>query len=169
MKLPAASPDLIRHVVLTMRAASALEIFGNCFVPDRAALADMLIAAAPQIAGLHVLAGDDAAAALLVGVLPAAPGRGSMIFIANDGFPAIALPAHRWWHRVFVPDVMTKFRRVEFTGAADAASARWLHGLGFACEGLARAYGNNGEDFGYWGWVNAVWRPAIDAAPARVG
>ena len=169
MKPLAASPDLIRHVVLTMRAASAIEIFGNSFVPDRAALAQMLIAAAPSIVGLAALADDPAYPSVVVGVLPAAPGRGSMIFVANDGFPAIAVPAHRWWHRVFVPGVMAQFRRVEFTGAADPASGRWLRGLGFTCEGIARAYGKDGEDFGHWGWVHTTWRSAIDVPLARVG
>jgi len=163
MMVSAAWPGIARKVVLTMREESAVEIFGNSFIADRAELADRLVAALPAMMGAHILGDEAGEPAVLVGVIPMAPGRGSMIFLANDRFPAITIAAHRWWHTHFVPSVLMQWRRVEFTGAADPRSAKWLRGLGFIREGIAHAYGKAGEDFGHWAWLHPDVRALVDA------
>ena len=91
----------------------------------------------------------------IVGVLPYGPGWGGMIWAATPEWPDIALGSHRWWRRFFVPDVLGRYRRVEFTALkSDLPSRRWLAGLGFTEEGVAYRQGKRGEDFVHFAWVN---------------
>lgn len=173
MKVAPATPLDIALVVHRMREQSAAEAFVSVANEDRHELARRLGAISLRATALFALAPDDGNEAIaLVGVFEIAPRRGSMVFLATGGFPFIGGPAHRWWHRAFVPEVLEQnFRRVEFMGGADAASARWLTSLGFAREGIAVAYGKNGEDFGYWAWLHPEWRagaPSVDAAGAAL-
>lgn len=164
-----ATEDDIDHVVLNMRDLSASEAFASRAENSRWQLAYDLRVAARAALIMRAFAGHDGVAIALVGIAWTGPGRGGILFVATEDFPTIGLDVHRWWRRHFMPVVMAKFRRVEFTGSTpDTTSGRWLASLGFACEGIARSYGKRGEDFGHWAWVNPHWRATtVDAsAPA---
>jgi hypothetical protein len=98
---------------------------------------------------------DSTVPVAIVGVLPFGPGWGGMIWAATPAWPAIAISSHRWWRRVFVPEVLSRYRRVEFTALqSDPDSHKWLAGLGFTSEGIAYRQGKRGEDFVHFAWVN---------------
>lgn len=105
---------------------------------------------------------DSTVPAAIVGVVPFGPGLGGMIWAAAPEWAAIALASHRWWRRFFVPQVLGRYRRVEFTAlAADVDSRKWLAGLGFTEEGIAYRQGKRGEDFVHFAWINPDREVAI--------
>lgn len=169
MKVVRATANHVVHVVETMREISAAEAFASRPNDDRAALAMDLIEIMGHMVVLNALLADDETPVALIGLGWAAPGRATMLFLANDGLPSINVPLHRWWRRHFVPEWMARFRRVEFTGSLpDTPSGHWLQWCGFACEGVARSYSKAGADFGHWGWVNPQWIATVDAAAEPV-
>lgn len=98
---------------------------------------------------------DSTVPVAIVGVLPFGPGWGGMIWAATPEWPAIAISSHRWWRRFFVPSVLGRYRRIEFTALqSDVDSRKWLVGLGFTAEGTAYRQGKRGEDFVHFAWVN---------------
>jgi hypothetical protein len=148
----------IRHVCLNMRDESAGEAFASVdcgrerLASDLASVKDRL-----QLGALL----DEMVPAALVGLVQICPGRASIMFLATGRFPNIAIAAHRWWTRHYVPGVLNGYRRVEFTGSLPGTrSGRWLVAVGFQCEGIARSYGRRGEDLAHWSWINPCWRVA---------
>jgi hypothetical protein len=109
-----------------------------------------------RAAPMFALFGLDSTVPLaVVGVLPFGPGLGAMVWAATPAWAPHAIPSHRWWRTVFVPEILARYRRVEFTAlASDAGSRRWLTGLGFTEEGIAYRQGKRGEDFVHFAWVN---------------
>lgn len=110
--------------------------------------------AAPGHVEVWTLFWGDAPAALC-GFAQYGPGSAGMIWVAGRNWPYIKMAAHRWWRNFFVPEVLHKFRRVEFLAlAADADSRRWLAFVGFTEEGIAYRAGKRGEDFVHFAWLN---------------
>lgn len=158
MMLLPVTPQAIAHLVVTMRDESAAEAFASRADASRPELAADIARAAPGAIAMRMIGDAEGEPACLIGVFRAGPGRATMLFLANDRAPGLLMPAHRWWKRAFVPEVLSRFRRVEFTGSLpDTPSGRWLVWCGFACEGIARRYGKAGEDFAHWAWVNPAW------------
>jgi hypothetical protein len=101
----------------------------------------------------------------IVGVLAFGPGYGGMIWAAGADAPLRSLSMYRWWHQVFVPQILEKYyRRVEFTAlASDHGSRDWLRSVRFTEEGIAYRQGKRGEDFVHFAWVNPD--PTVGVAP----
>jgi hypothetical protein len=148
----------IRRVVLNMRELSAREAFASRKDDDRDRLAREMCQLAPAdlfaFGRINPAPGVDFAACALLGCHPVAPGVGTMLWLATDEWPAIAIPSHRFWRRHFVPHVLSKYRRVEFMGGTDDASRRWCRSVGFTEEGTAYRYGRRGEEFIHFAWLN---------------
>jgi hypothetical protein len=108
----------------------------------------------PGHVGLWALC-DDFEPLAICGFVQFGPGLAGMIWAATPAWPRLALSSHRWWRRTFVPQVLCRFRRVEFCSLAeDLSSRRWLKRLGFTEEGIAYRQGKRGEDFVHMAWVN---------------
>lgn len=165
MKAAFALRSDVEYVCRHMRAESATEAFASVALEDRARLAEQILYASAGMT-LLALAPDQGPPAALIGVGEIALGRGAILFLATEAFPSIMFPAHRWWVREFVPDVLSGYRRVEFVGSLpDSASGRWLGWCGFVCEGIARSYTKMGADLAHWAWINpAPGGAAVDAA-----
>jgi hypothetical protein len=153
----------VSFVIRHMSARCALEAFASRPDDDRERMAREFCALLPAlkifVLGLEVpdypVRFEPMA---LISAGPVAVGVGTMLWIATDDWPLIALPTHRWFFRVFRPTVMGKYRRVEFMGGADPVSRRWCASVGFTEEGTAYKYGKRGEDFVYFAWLNPEWR-----------
>lgn len=153
----ASNGDVIK-VFAALSAARAAEATATSFHTDPSFLAHELLilrqGAAPGHVELWALLDDDWPVAIC-GFATFGPGLAGMIWVATPAWPAIAVPSHRWFRRYFVPEVLEKFRRVEFTAlASDLASRRWLGFVGFTEEGLAYRQGKRGEDFVHFAWLN---------------
>lgn len=161
-----ATPADIAHVILNMREECAAEAYASLPHEDPHELAAALQRAAPRAHTMLALA-DFSAPVALMGLGQFGPGHAAAMMINTPGLPAIGFAFQRWWRRSFVPERMAQFRRVGFTGSLpDSATGRWYRALGFSCEGIARAYGKRGEDFGLWAWINPCWRTVDASAPA---
>lgn len=158
-----ASEADIRKVFAAVPPARAAELTATAWHDDPQRLAEELILTlthlddrgrrAPMFSLCTAAAGLEARA--IIGCVPFGPGLAGMIWAATEQWQFMALPSHRWWRRTFVPLVLSQYRRVEFTAlAADAASQRWLAGLGFTEEGIAYRQGKRGEDFVHFAWIN---------------
>lgn len=165
MRILEPTADRIRHVALSLRDVNVQEISFSATLPNLEALASFLVSVAPLAAGLQVLATDAGVPCAVLGAMPSAPGRATMIYLATDDFPAIYPAWRRWWVDQFVPKVLMQFRRVEFVGVCEPRADKWRRLLGFAQEGIARRYGKSGEDFGYWAWLH----PEVDAIGGGLG
>lgn len=150
--------------------ADVLAVFGN-LAPARAAEAtatafhddprhlahELLIVrngAPPGHVELWALVEGDAAIAIC-GYAAFGPGLAGMVWVATARWRDFVWSTHRWFRGYFEPQVLRRFRRVEFTSlAADQVSRRWLAVLGFTEEGLAYRQGKRGEDFVHFAWLN---------------
>ena len=150
----------IRRVVLNMRELSAREAFASRKDDDRDRLAREMCRLAPAalFAFGTFIEHQGFVASALLGCHPVAPGVGTMLWLATDEWPAIAIPSHRFWRRHFLPQVLSRYRRVEFMGGTDEVSRRWCRSVGFTEEGTAYRYGKRGEDFVHFAWLNPDWR-----------
>ncbi|HZU87919.1 MAG TPA: hypothetical protein VE993_01555 [Stellaceae bacterium] len=159
MIVVAASDNAIRHVFAGLAAERLAEMTATAWHDDPDRLAAELIAVRDVLrangrpAPLYAMVRDLPFA--IVGVLAYGPGLGGMIWAARADAPLTTLSGYRWWHGFFVPHVLGKFRRVEFTAAAaDQKSRVWLKSVGFTEEGLAYRQGKRGEDFVHFAWLN---------------
>lgn len=148
----------IRNVFARLELARKAELTATAWHDSTAVLAEELITLRTirrVETTICALFGDTVLPLAIVGVIPFGPGLGGMIWAATPEWAPIAIPSHRWWRRFFVPEVLGKYRRVEFTAlASDKDSRRWLSGLGFTEEGIAYRQGKRGDDFVHCAWVN---------------
>jgi len=147
-----------------MSDASAREAFAGRPDTDKLALAED-ICACLGLAPIFALCRDTAWAengfpVALCGCGPTGSDTAAMLWIATDDWPRLWLATRRWWVRTFVPEVLARFRRVEFLAGADEASRRWCRSVGFTGGELVYRHGRNGEDFVRFSWENPNWRAA---------
>lgn len=151
-----ATDEDLRYVLHRVSSSRQRELTGTHWTDNMDNLADELIAVRQaNCARLFALLNAEATPAAIVGVLPFGPGLGGMIWASTRDWPKLAIPSHRWWRQYFVPQVLAKYRRVEFTALReDEKSRRWLEGLGFTEEGIAYRQGKRGDDYVHCAWIN---------------
>jgi RimJ/RimL family protein N-acetyltransferase len=161
MNVREASDDDIRAVFGNLDPSRAAEMTATAWHSEPLFLAHELILLRDQRNGrapLFAHVDDDVPeepVAAIAGVIPYGPGWGGMVWAATPRWPRVSFATHRWFHRVFAPEVLGRFRRVEFTALeSDRISRAWLAGLGFTEEGIAYRQGKRGEDFVHFAWVN---------------
>lgn len=145
----------IRHVVTHMRDSDRREVYACQSSDDPELLIENLVAAMPLRVACHTLCTDDGVAVALIGVWHQRPGLGQALMIATDRWKHIAKAghAHALWY--FISRIFPTLRRVEcraFIG--HSVSRGWLKRLGFVEEGHHPLYGQNGETFVTYAWLN---------------
>jgi len=158
------------NVFANLAPARAAEACATSFHDDPRHLAHELLMLRQGSAPGHVelwafLEREEALA--ICGFVQFGPGLAGMIWVATPRWREHAIASHRWWRQFFVPQVLHKFRRVEFTAAAaDDDSRRWLAFVGFTEEGIAYRQSKRGEDFVHFAWLNPD--PAFGVQQASV-
>ena len=139
----------IAHVVCSMRAADRREVFAGRFDETNAGLVQDLEDAKPFFFALLCLADDDGTPVALIGGRLRWPGVASILMIATDDWPRIALAATRWVKRVAIPKIVDPVCHRSQCEAweGNLVSLRWLSRLGYSVEGRLEAYGKNREGF----------------------
>lgn len=148
-----ALPDDARHVIFHMRESDRREVYAGRFNDDPHDLFQDFESMRAFGVALRTLAsatGNPAPAepVALVGVWSFRPGVGVINLIATSAWPRIAMAAHRYLARTYIPAMQKQFRRLECQPlATNTVTRAWLRRLGFEEEGVARVLGRDGEDF----------------------
>ncbi len=139
----------IANVVYSMRTADRHEVMAARFVEDDGELVRDLWAGAQFCFALLALCRNDGFPVAIIGGRLRWPGVASIIMIATDDWPKIALAATRWVKRVAIPDIVDPIcHRSQCEAWEDnAVSLRWLQALGYRVEGRLEGYGKNREAF----------------------
>lgn len=152
MILHATTPEHIASVASRLRERDREEmtaVFGP-LAPD--VLADVLRENYGRHEGLLTGCRDDGEPVFVGGGVQLRPNTASILFMATDDFPGIAKAATKFIRDTYLPALEAQgIHRVEaVTLASYVEMQRWLRLLGFRQEGVAQAYGANGEDFHYF-------------------
>lgn len=89
-----------------------------------------------------------------IGVTPIFEGLGSGWAFGTNRMRRVVPALTRFTVKQWIPQLKTRYRRVEVRSIADHdLSHRWLTGMGYEFEGVAKGYGRNGEDFNTYAFV----------------
>lgn len=152
MILKQTTPEHIEAVALRLRARDREEftaIYGP-LAPD--VLARVMRDSYASYDGLLTGCRDDGTPVFVGGGVQLRPNTAAILFMATDDFPKIAKAATKFIRDTFLPAMEAGgVHRIEaVTLASYVDMQRWLRLLGFRQEGVAQAYGANGEDFHYF-------------------
>lgn len=161
MKIKPAGFSDFHKVASEMREADFREFSAVSAAKDRAELAAALadrFGWRDDLIGAY--AGEEPVA---VGALvEARPNVVSLLFLANDRFPAIAFALTRFIvQRLFRAIRRDGVHRIECVSSAEHTDAhRWIEALGLKKEAEMPGYGRAGETFFMYAWVADHVRPA---------
>lgn len=149
MRIEDATADDIAYVARHMRDRDLMEFSAVLEADTREEIADILV---DRYADLDCLicARRGHRPIAVGGAVAIRPNVGSLMFLATDEFPSIALPLTRFIRRTYFPALeKVGFHRIECVSLDTYAEMhRWLGTLGMMREGGPfRAYGKNGENF----------------------
>ena len=150
---PATAQD-VAYVAERMRTADADEFLALAHAPDRAALAESLVARYGAHPATIVARTDDGPIAIGAGV-EARPNVVTLLFFATDKFPVVALGLTRFITR----NLFSRYReagvhRIEAVSSeSHRAAHRWIRALGLQQEAVFPGYGRGGETFIQFAWV----------------
>lgn len=148
----------VLHVFRNLAEARAAEALATSFHVNPVHLAHELLilrnGSPPGHVILYALRDGEEPLAIC-GAITFGPGLAGMTWVTMPGWKRIAISSHRWWRDFFVPGVLRRYRRVEFTALeADHHSREWLRLVGFTEEGVAYRQGKHGENFVHFAWLN---------------
>ncbi len=156
MIVRAASAADITAVCRAMHPEDAEEQLAARFAGDAEEMAAELAAAAPLAIAQRALAAADGAPVAIVGAYLVAPGVATVHQVRTGRWPEIAVAAHRYYRRRFIPGVLAPNVRLAECRILESHrhARRWLQALGFRENGEPLPYGSRGEAVVHCVWVN---------------
>lgn len=155
MEIVQATPELVQHVALNMRAGDYAEISATSWADGRAELAADLAARYRVWCETIYIAQQDGEPIAVFGWVPLWPGVWSLLMFATDAFPKVAPALTRFCCTKAIPALNNAAAaRVEcYSHATHETAHQWLKFLGLKPEADLRGYGRGGEDFIVFAWT----------------
>jgi hypothetical protein len=154
MVLSDIEPVGLAYIVRNMRGADAHEIYATTNAPTPDAYVDeMMLLKRAGLSGW--IASLDGVPIATLGIMPMWQNVVSVWMFATDDFPKIAMQLTRFVRRNLVPSLAASgIHRAQCFSMNDHVMAqRWLEILGAKREGVAKGFGNSGEDFTLYSWT----------------
>lgn len=155
MQVEDATDNDIIAVTCRLRASDAIEFFSVARPGGPVRWMADLQARLAATPGMIVARADDGEPVAVGAVVEQRANVGTLLFLATDRFPEIALPLTRFIRQRLFPSMRAAgVHRLECVSiAGHTAAHRWVKALGLTQEAVMPGYGRGGETFIQFAWV----------------